>query len=192
MDIVAAKFGNHREGARAHHLKELLDQGELQLGVAVLIVAVNGAAGTRGPGPVELGAPGRLKTQSERLQGLGGVDIKRHIGAVADLGTYRPAAQVGIHAQAVELDIFRELQHVGGLARRVGVKLRRPQKGVINRGVAHNATKVRQAAMVVDKVEAEFGGVEVFRIVLERNAVLAGIAGLLVTTGVAVNSSLGY
>ena len=41
--------------------------------------------------------------------------------------------------------------------------------------------------MVIDKVKAEFGRVELFGVVLERNTELAGIAGLLVAAVVAVD-----
>ncbi len=108
----------------------------------------------------------RVQRRQAGEQHLDVVDLQRRIVAVADLALEGDGADVGVPAQAVEVDVLRILDEVaaGGRA------------GIGDRGTRHEG----QAAVVAQVVQAELGVAQLGGEVAQGHAELAEIAGFAI------------
>ena len=133
-----------------------------------------------------------IERAERREQQFDVVDLQRHVRAMADLALPGHAARERrVPAHAEHLDVFRIFDEVAGRqSGRRTLATERHRQGIPGYG---HARQQRQAAVVVQEVEAEIGIAPVLGEIAQGHAVLAVVAGILVgqaRDGVAAGEAL--
>src|SRR3989344_5357119 len=196
IDAVVADFADQGQAPGTQDLIEELRGRHLRLHhrhpfVARQVTAqrLRGFAGgkdRRGLGS-EIGIGGLDRCQVQ----VGGVDLQRHVRAVAQLATDGGFAQGGLETQPIKADVFRIIDEVARGTYPVELVLRHAQCPCSGWQGAHLGSrdrrngglleaKVRVAAVVVHGIEAELGVVQVRGEPAQGDAVLATVPRIVV------------
>ncbi|MNN34881.1 hypothetical protein D3C81_1487100 [compost metagenome] len=114
IDAVVADLADQGQAAGAPDLVDELCRGDLCLEHRHALVAIDVGSGHCGrSGRDEAGGDQRRGGAVQgAVQQVRGIELQRHVRPVTDFAPQRGAADVGLEAQAVEADVFREIDEV--------------------------------------------------------------------------------
>src|SRR5690606_29615660 len=178
-DIVRTHFTHQRQAARAEDPIDEMHGAHRGLPELLAFVTCNVITRSHCTGQVTVGVIRYARSQQQRCTAhVPGVDLQRHVLAVADFTGYGGAADVGTEADAVQTDVFRMLEEVTSATEGLAVIAGR-ERSAEGTGACLVGVDGR-AAVVVEGVETELGIVQGRYKPAEGYTVLPAVTGFLV------------
>src|SRR5690554_5583298 len=178
-DVVRAYFTNQCQTACAEDAVNEMHGTHGGLPELLALVTTQVVADPNLTRCVAMGVIGRTSTQVQGCTAhIAGIDLQRHVRAVADFTGHRHPGNISAEADTVQTDIFRIFEEVARAAGGLAVVTR--SWSLTRQQPPHLVRIYRPTAVVIQRIETELGVIELWNKPAERHAELTAVTGILI------------